>query len=1039
MKNVKISICRTLSVLIGFVLFMTPVFSQSNLSIKGKVVDEKDEPAIGAAVKVVNSTLGTLTDVDGNFSLDVPIGSEISISYLGYLPQTIKVGNNKFLNIVLKEDVVTFGDVVVVGYGVQKKESLTGSISNLKADEIASTKAPSLAQAIQGKVGGLRIRQESGEPGTFSSNINIRGLGNPLYIIDGVLRDGASEFQRLNSEDIESISFLKDATAAIYGMNSANGAIIVTTKKGKAGKTRISLNVNYGISKPTDMPKMANAAQYMTMRNEAEINAGRSPYITEQELLKWQTGTPGYETVDLYDAIANETASQYQATLSIEGGSDKITYFGSLGYGGDNSVLKNDAMKYNKYTFRSNVNIKVTNNLTAMINIGGRYDKTNRPWTPFFDIFKSTRVNPPITPIYANDNPNYYNNFSYVPNPLAMIDKEHSGSAQDKNKNIQTQFALEYALPFLEGLKVKGTLVYDYNDYKYKGVRKAYNTYTYGEYTGIYTAHVANNPSLVQDNRRENNRLDLQFQATYNTSINKIHNIGATYVFERREEKSNWSNGERKYDFFAQPELDYGRTYDQSISGSSGHEAFLSHIGRLTYDFKGKYLAEFAFRYDGSYRYAPGKRWAFFPSGSLGWRISEESFIKDNISWIDNLKLRASAGRSGQDAGDPFQYLEGYYALNGNGYVFSSDKYMSGVSAPTLINKNLTWVKADLYDIGIDLSVLNGLFSAEFDVYQRNRSGLLANKYSTLPNTFGGQLPQENLNGDRTQGVEFTLNHKNKIGKVNYSVGGNFNLARTKNLYVERGPFNSSWDRWRNNASGRWNDFIWGYDVDGRFQNQDQINTSPIQNGDNGNSKELPGDYILVDLNGDGVVNDLDQTPKYWSSTPLIHYGFNVQADWNGFDFYALFQGSALYTVQFDEVYAKMLAFKGGNAPEYFFDRWHLADPYDPNSVWIAGEWPAIRLEQDMGSLYTRNTDVWRKDASYLRLKTVEIGYTFNSKALAKLGVERLRVYVNGNNLLTFADSFVKAFDPEKIEGAHSAGLNYPLSKSYNFGFSLNF
>lgn len=1038
MKNVRIGICRTLAILIVFVFFMTPVFSQNNLLIKGNIVDEKDDPVIGVVVKVANGKEGTVTDFDGNFSINLPVGGELNISYVGYLPQTIKVESEKFLNIILKEDLVKLGEVVVVGYGVQKKESLTGSITNLKNDEIMTTKAPSLAQAIQGKVSGLRIRQESGEPGAFSSNINIRGLGNPLFVIDGVLRDGSSEFQRLNPEDIESISFLKDATAAIYGMNSTNGAIIVTTKKGKVGKTRISLNANYGISKPTDVPKMANAAQYMTMRNEAEINAGRSPYLVEKELLKWQTSAPGYESVDLYGAIANSTASQYQTTLSMEGGSDKITYFGSLGYGGDNSVLKNDAMKYDKYTFRSNVNIKITTDLTAMVNIGGRYDKTNRPWYAFFDIFKSTRVNPPITSIYANDNPAYYNNFSYVPNPAAMIDKDYTGSAQDKNKNIQTQFALEYSLPFLDGLKVKGTLVYDYNDYKFKGIRKAFDTYTYGKYTGIYSASTANTPSLAQDNRRENNRLDLQFQTNYNTKIGESHNIGATYVFERREEKSNWLNGERKYDFFSEPELDYGRTYDQSVSGSSRIETFLSHIGRLTYNYQGKYLAEVAFRYDGSYRYAPGERWVFIPSGSLGWRISEEDFIK-NITWVDNLKLRFSAGRSAQDAGDPFQYLEGYYTLGGNGYVFSSDMYMSGVSAPTLVNKNLTWIKSTMYDIGVDFSIFNGLLSGEFDLYQRELTGLLATRNSSLPNTFGASLPQENLNGERTQGVEFTLTHSNKIGAVNYSVSGNFNLARTMRRHVERGEFSSSWDRWKNQASNRWNDFIWGYEVDGRFQNFDQINSSPIQNGDNGNSKELPGDYILVDLNGDGVVNGLDQMPRYWSSTPLIHFGFNIQADWNGFDFYALLQGSALYTVQFDEVYAKMLAFKGGNAPEYFFDRWHLADPYNPNSQWIGGNWPAIRLEQDMGSLYTRNTDVWRKDASYLRLKTIEVGYTFNPKLLKKTGLERLRLYVNGNNLLTFADSFVKAFDPEKIEGAYSAGLTYPLSKSYNFGLSVNF
>lgn len=264
-------------------------------------------------------------------------------------------------------------------------------------------------------------------------------------------------------------------------------------------------------------------------------------------------------------------------------------------------------------------------------------------------------------------------------------------------------------------------------------------------------------------------------------------------------------------------------------------------------------------------------------------------------------------------------------------------------------------------------------------------------------------------------------------------------LIPTKTSYIESAPFKSSMERWKHQQAYRWGDFIWGYQVEGRFENMDQVNTFPIQNGDTGNLKELPGDFVLKDVNGDGVINDMDKVPLFWSGTPLLHYGLNLQASWKNFDFYMLFQGSAMYTVQFDEVYAKMLCFKGGNTPEYFYDRWHREDPYDENSAWIPGEWPAIRLEQDMGSLYTRDTDVWRKNASYLRLKTIEIGYTFKQKFLKDMGLGDLRVYVNGNNLFTICNSFVKPFDPEKIEGNYSAGLNYPLSKIFNVGFTLNF
>jgi TonB-linked SusC/RagA family outer membrane protein len=1031
-------IFRILLIMLGIVFSLGHTQAQTSKTISGRILDNGNEPVIGATVKIAGTTQGVLTNTDGSFSIEVAPGATLEVLYVGYISQTIKITDQETLNIKLIEDVTLLEDVVVVGYGVQKKETLTGSVSNLKTEEIITTKAPSLAQSIQGKVAGLRIRQNNGEPGRFDSNINIRGFGTPLFIIDGVVRDGSGEFQRLNPEDIESISFLKDATAAIYGMNSANGAVIVTTKKGLKGKPRLTLNVNMAVSSPTDIPQMANAAQYMTMRNEAEINAGRSPYLTKEELQKWQTGAPGYQGVDLYDAVFNDQATQYQTSLSIEGGNENLSYFGSFGYMTDNSVLKNNALTYDKYTFRSNVSMKVTKDLTASVNIGGRHDNTNRPWFPFFDIFKSTRVNPPLTTIYANDNPAYYNNFAYVPNPMAIIDADYTGGAEETNKNIQTQFILEYSVPFVEGLKIKGSFVYDYNDYKYKASRIGFQTYTYGEYTGAYSAVDANYPSLVQDNRREANRIDLQFQSSYHRTFNQSHNVGATYIFERREERANWMNGERKFDFYTIGELDNARETGQIVSGSSEHQAYLSHIGRVNYDFRGKYLAEIAFRYDGSYRYAPGKRWAFFPSASAGWRISEESFIKDNFKFVDNFKIRGSIGRSGQDAGDPFQFMPGY-TLNNGGYVFTQDTYTNGVASPAMINPDLTWITVDMYNLGFDLSFLNRLIAFEVDLYQRDRSGLLAHRYASLPNTFGATLPQENLNGDRTQGIEFTLSHHNKINDFQYSISGNFNLARTKNKYIETGPFKSSMERWRNQSAYRWNDFIWGYEVIGRFQNMDEINTYPIQNGDNGNSKELPGDYIAKDQNGDGIINDLDKIPLFWSGTPQVHFGLNVQASWKNFDFYALFQGSAFYTIQFEEVYARMLAFKGGNTPEYFYDRWHREDPYDPNSAWIPGEWPAIRLEQDMGSFYTRDSQIWRKDASYVRLKTVELGYSFDTKLLKSIGIEHLRVYVNGNNLFTFCDPFVKAFDPEKIEGNFSAGLNYPLNKSFNFGLTMNF
>ena len=362
-KKSQKTILRFLSLLIGITLSISLVMAQTRPAVSGKVTDDKGEPIIGASV--TSPIKSTMTDVDGTFSLDIPIGTEIEVTYLGFKSYKIKVSDANYLDIRLEEDNVKLDDIVVVGYGVQKKESLTGAISNIKSDEIIKTKSPSLAQSIQGKVSGLRIRQQDGEPGQFRSDINVRGLGTPLFIIDGIVRDGADAFQRLNPEDIESISFLKDGTAAIYGMNSANGAIIVTTKRGAKGKTKITLSSNIGISKPTDIPKMTNAAQYMEMRNDAAILGEGNPLVTKEELALWKQGAPGYESANLYDDVFRKYSVQHQHTISMQGGSDNVSYFGSLGYARDESLLKSKDLNYDKYTFRSNADIKITNGLVA--------------------------------------------------------------------------------------------------------------------------------------------------------------------------------------------------------------------------------------------------------------------------------------------------------------------------------------------------------------------------------------------------------------------------------------------------------------------------------------------------------------------------------------------------------------------------------------------------------------------------------------------------------------------------------------------------
>jgi len=1028
---------KYITLLVLAALFPLLASAQGKKTVSGTILDEENVPIPGAAIFESGTANGAVSDIGGNFSIVVDQKAILEVSCLGYTTQKFPVESRDKFTVVLQQETTSLDDVVVVGYATVKKESLTGAVSNITSKDIVTTKSSSLAVSLAGKVAGLNIRQNSGQPGTFDTNINIRGLGSPLFIIDGIVRDGSIEFQRLNADDIESISFLKDGTAAIYGMNSSNGAIIVTTKKGSMNqKMKITLNSNVGLSTPTSMPQMCNAAQWYELMNDAQINVGNSPYVTAEELAKWREGGEGYQSYNYYDELFKKVAVRNNHTLSVSGGSDKLSYFGSISYNNDGGMLKMNDTSYNQFSIRSNVRAQITKNLSADINLYGMTGTRKQGIINYTNAYFTSIVEPPITPIYANNNEKYYNLFSFGLNPVAGTDTDLSGYDNYTSRSFQSLVALTYALPWVEGLKIKGQVSYDLNMSDTKILSKEFNLYTYDKGTDSYNAHTVNSPSLISNSKGEDDRLDWQLSASYNRNFGGKHDVGAVLVFEGRKLSASGLNGRRYYDFYTIDDIDYGRTGDMSNSGSSSQARYLSYIGRFNYGYKDKYLAELAFRYDGSYRYSSQGRWGFFPMGSLGWKISEEEFIKKNAPWITNLKLRASFGVSGEDAGAPFQYKEGY-KLNSGGYCFTDGTFTSGIATPDIANPNLTWYTSKLYDVGFDLSLWKGMLGLEFDLFQRDRSGLLATRNVSVPNTFGATIAQENLNSDRTHGFEITLSHAHHIGDFFYSVKGNFSLSRTMARYVEEGTYNNQYDRWRNQSSYRYTNVIWGYLIDGQFTSEEEIALAPLQDGTVGNDKELPGDFRIKDVNEDGHIDASDSVPLFYGSTPTCFYGLTLQGSWRGLDFNVLFQGAGGYTIRYLDCLGVQL-YQYGNTPTYFLDRWHLSNPYDSTSGWVSGTWPAIRPDSMAGSL-NYLTSIWRRNATYLRLKTIEIGYSLPSRILSKAKVSGLRFYFNGSNLLTFCDSFVKIFDPEKTEGASSAGLSYPLPKTYNFGLELSF
>lgn len=1026
--------------------------------IKGSVVDESGESVIGANVSVKGSTTGTITDIEGNFSLQISDGSAtLIISYVGYTTQEMPIGNKTSFSIRLKEDTELLEEVVVVGYGVQKKQSLTGAVTSIKAEDIATTKTENLISNIQGKMPGLLIRQKTGEPGTFDNMVSIRGYGEPLVVIDGVTRDGTDELAQLNSEDIESISILKDASAAIYGLNAANGVIIVTTKKGVAEKTRISYSGLFGMKNATGMEETVDAYTYRVMANEMARNGKKPAAFTDDILEKYRTGAPGYTDNDWIDLYMNKLAFQQSHTVSLRGGSEKVKYFVSFGYNGDNGLLKSGVQYYHRYNLRSNLTAEIMKGLTLNVNMSGRWDETQRPREDFMWTFKTLMVNDRGIGAHTMGNPSHLSNIGPEgKNPYALVDPNIDGYRRNRGLTYQTDVDLSWKVPFVEGLTLGVLGSFDGNNRNNSSLQKSYSLYDYftDEPAGIYGNDNYSNTMTISQ------KIYARAQANYMRSFGN-HNVNLTAVTELTSSRYDNLNGSRQYtELYTNDILNQGSASTSANSGYRNFTRLAAYLMRANYDYAGKYLLEVVARYDGSYRYAPAKRWAFFPSFSVGWRISEEKFIKNNLPFITNLKLRGSYGKSGRDAGDAFQYVSAYtqsYTMPDGwnkiplGYVFDGSKQVIGMLAPGVVTDNLTWITSKIANIGLDFDLWNGKLNGSIELFQRKNEGLLADRVQSVPNTFGANFPKENINSNMNKGIELSVGTRGKIGKdFEYSVTANFTYAREKTLHDERGEFTSSMDRWQNGKENRNTGSMWMYNYNGQYTSLEQYETAPLMGGNQGNSMMLPGSFMLKDANGNGQIDWNDRVPEFWStgSNPPIQYGLILAASYKNFDVNMLFQGAAGYSIGYanDDIWGYGSKTNPTLMSKYM-DRWHTAnitdDPYNPATQWVTGFYPALRRSfdgtTDNGNVWSHGIDFWNPSATYIRLKSLEIGYNLPKSLTQKIGIGSARVFVNGFNLFTICNKALKEADPEREERDWGANLAYPLMRSYNFGLNVNF
>lgn len=1041
----KISQRKRLLTALLFIFIAISGYAQDRKSVTGTVVDSNNEPVIGASIQVVgDKSIGTITDVNGDFSLNIPSNSTLEISYIGYLKEKVATDQKNFYHIVLQEDTQSLDEVVVVGYGTQKRANLTGSVVAIGSEKLESTKNQNIQNMMTGKLPGIRVIQQTAEPGVLNNYFDIRGFGAPLIVIDGITRS-MDEFSRMDPGDVESISILKDASAAVYGVHSSNGVVLITTKKGIEGKTQVEYSMYYGLQYPSEVLRPAGAFDRMILLNEKTMRSQNDPKLTylDADFEKLRTGET--KSYDWYDALIRESAPQQQHNISVKGGTDRINYFTNFGYLNQEGFFTSKDMNYDRYNLRSNLNARVSDRLSFSLRLSGTLDNRDRPRLSAWEAFKALWRTPTTTPIYANDNPAYYNQIPGVGNALAMTDADLNGYNNYKRKIFQSSLEATYEIPYVKGLTAKAVFSYDNTIQDNTEFTKRFAVYNYsgsGTYDPAYEG--ATNRLLranYTDERRSGN-LSLNYHQIFNT----VHTIDAVLAYEETYSLGYNFRAERELKM-PLPYLDLGTSVQYATGPPPSEYANKGVIGRLNYDYKGKYLFEGLFRYDGSSHFLPDKQWDLFYGLSGGWRISEEAFIKNNVSWIDNLKIRVSYGRLGDDGSNLYEFLGGYnYPGDGNSSTgYPKAYYLGSEFVPTLAtratpNYNISWYEINTANAGFDADLWNGLFGFSVDVFQRDRSGLYATRAAELPGTFGASMPQENLNSDRNQGFELELRHHNKLGDLGYNLGANLTLTRGMRVVNIHTPYGNSYDEWRNTKENRYSDIWFAWGSVGQYQSFDQIGTYQVLTG----TGTLPGDFIYEDWNNDGIIDDSDRYPYAITADPskanfqdkknypLMNFAFNARFDYKNFDLDLMFQGSAFSNVAYGEQLSQPLLWDGNVLP-FLLDRWHpadpKADPYNPTNEWVKGYYAYGSTVADA------NSGFLIQDGAYLRLKTATLGYTLPKKLFGKTGVNNLRVYVSGYNIFTVTN--VKGIDPERPTEQY--GYMYPLNRTVNFGASLKF
>lgn len=1037
---------------------VVPTAAYQKFNVTGLVTDaETGEPLVGVNIVVKGTTLGVITDMDGKYSIDVPDpNATLVISSIGYATAEVSVNNQQTLDVALQPELKNLEEVVVVGYGTQKKETLTGAISTIRSKDITEVPVANVSNSLAGKLPGVVAVTASGEPGYDGTTLRIRGSNtfndnSVLIVVDGV---PDRSLERIDPNSIESLTVLKDASAAIYGSRAANGVILVTTKRGKLGKPEMTFTSDFGFNQPTKLPKMADAATYATLMNEVEYYDnpahGMNYAYSADQIQKFKDGSDPwrYPNTDWFETVIKPWSAQNSQNLTISGGTDAMKYFVSLGTKFQDANYYNSASYYRQYDFRSNIDGKITKNISIGVDVAGRLEDRHFPIRSASDIFRGLITSYPTSVAeWPNGEPGPA--IESGRNPVATS-TDAAGTNNDKYYVLNTNLKLDVTIPWIKGLSFSGNLSYDQGFDFTKTFSKPFKLYSLVEVDSngnpvitpnTYGGGTDNTPSLKESFKSDYNKLAYGV-INYQTKIGDRHDL--KLMVGSQISKGNTESFSAYRDYFlstAIQEIFAGQTTYQTTDGTGTVNSRLSYFGRVNYSFANKYLAEFVWRYDGSYIFPENNRWGFFPSISLGWVVSEENFWKDNIGFVNFFKLKGSWGQTGNDRVDPFQYLTSYlfgyqygkiYDENttyNNPFVVNSGSTLTELKTlyeSVLANPDITWEVADQFDIGFSSSFLNNKLNLEADYFYYKRSNILWAQNASVPTSAGLTLPDVNYGRASNQGFDFNIGYNDKAGDFGYSVSFNGGYAQNKVLKWNETPGLPEWQQTTGHpmGSGLY------YQTDGIYNSQAEIDA------DNKiykvGSTPAPGDIKFVDVSGDGIIDADDQVRIFKNNIPTFTFGSNINLNYKGFDLSILLQGATgSNALIFSE------AGKFGNYFQSFAD-----DRWTPDNTSASGPRTFNR-----GNWYwaQNNNTYWLHKADYIRLKTLQLGYTIPTRAIQRVGLRNLRIYLSGYNLLTYSPD-IKDFDPEiganssATAGANSVtGYNYPLQRVVSLGLSVGF